>query len=389
MDLAEKNSRYMSEVELQKIAAEKKINVEKAAYYPTLDAQAIGPAGFPGSTNAVGVGGLMGSPYRDGPAAGLLAQQLIYDFGQTKHAVQEAKYNAQYSLENEKVTAYQVKQFALDTYYDCANFKTQRNVWKNLKKKSAMITKEADHFVKTGQRSVVDGYLSEAQTEQADTAVAFYNARMNEAIRELSIIMGVQTNSFSCPTLNSQLSKALQTQKSIDASAIILRAVAKSNAEKEKLARDKAEYYPKILLEASVGGMESARLVPQQNYAVGVGLDVPIFNMGVHTKIKREEALLIAQQDEISAREQSIQEMNQKYDETINASKVRLQYLAKELNLANKAFSTAEKRYFSLEGTLIDLREALNNLSRTQTEIHNTQARMLKATGDKALLNGT
>ncbi len=39
---------------------------------------------------------------------------------------------------------------------------------------SGIITKEAQHFVDTGQVSIVDKYLSKAQTEEAQTAQAFF-----------------------------------------------------------------------------------------------------------------------------------------------------------------------------------------------------------------------
>ena len=67
---------------------------------------------------------------------------------------------------------------------------------------------------------------------------------------------------------------------------------------------------------------------------------------------------------------------------------MKLRHLVYELDLGNEAFTVAKKRYFSLEGNLIDLRDAFKNLSRVRTEIEETTAKLFQATGAKVLLNG-
>ena len=90
----------------------------------------------------------------------------------------------------------------------------------------------------------------------------------------------------------------------------------------------------------------------------------------------------------IEATKQRLAEMNAKYDLVIHSSQTRLRHLDSEYALAKKAFNVAKNRYFSLEGELIDLREAFRNLARVETEREETRTRLLQASGSKTLLNG-
>jgi len=82
-------------------------------------------------------------------------------------------------------------------------------------------------------------------------------------------------------------------------------------------------------------------------------------------------------------------EVNAKYDEIIDASKARIEHLEREEKLAREGFAVAKNRYFKLQGNLVDLRDALRNLGRIETDMKDTQANLLEATGAKDLLNGS
>ncbi len=46
-----------------------------------LGGRAVDSWGFPGSSGYLGIGGLMGSPFRSGEAGGLVATDTLFDFG--------------------------------------------------------------------------------------------------------------------------------------------------------------------------------------------------------------------------------------------------------------------------------------------------------------------
>lgn len=389
MRLAEINSPRLSADRFREIASKKSIDIARSNYYPTLSLEAIDSTGFPGSSAGTDVTGLIGSPYRSGYGAGLVAQQTIYDFGRTYYDVEASKNEAEFSKQNTRVTTYEVKQLALQTFYDCAFFRTQRDTWGHLSKESGIITNEAQKFVNTGQRSIVDRYLSKAQTEEAQTAQAFFATRLKESVHELSVVMGVTDDSFSCPPLPNELTSALNPNTDMDSSPLLARALVGTKVAEARLKQQKAGFYPKIIAVASVGAMADARLVKKKEYAAGIGIVFPLLDLHTNGEVHRAQALASASEKELEAQKQYLGMMNAKYDEVIYSSQIRLQHLNYEFALANKAFNVAKKRYFSLEGELIDLREAFRNLARVETEIEDTRTKLLQAKGSKALLNGS
>ena len=83
LHLAEKNSQSIIEAQAKVFVRQKEIDIAKAPYYPILNMEALDSAGFPGSSEWLDIEGLVGSPFCKGPTAGLVAKQLIYDFGRT------------------------------------------------------------------------------------------------------------------------------------------------------------------------------------------------------------------------------------------------------------------------------------------------------------------
>jgi outer membrane protein TolC len=388
MRLAETNSPRLSAAQFHEIAAKKSVDIARSNYFPTLNVEGIDSRGFPGSSAGVEVTGLMDSPYRSGSSAGVVAQQTIYDFGRTYYDVEASKNEVEFRKQDTRVTLYEVKELALQTYYDCSFFRTQRDVWKHLSHESQIITREAQKFVNTGQRSIVDRYLSKAQTKEAQTAEAFFATRLDEAVHELAVIMGVQEGLYMCPTLPNKLTSALNPNTEMESSPLLSRAIANTKIANARLNQKKSGYYPKIVAVASGGTMEDSRFVNRQDYAVGIGIVIPIVDFHTTGEVHRAEALATASKKELDAQRQHLGIVNAQYDETIRSAQVRLNHLNAELSLANKAFDTAKKRYFSLEGELIDLREAFRNLVRVKTDIDGTRTKLLQASGSKALLNG-
>lgn len=388
MRLTELNSPKLSANRFYELAAYKSVDVARSNYFPTLNFEAIDSVGFPAS-NPVGVTGLMDSPYREGLAGGLVTKQIVYDFGRTFYDVQAACHETEFARQNTRVTLYQIKQLALRAFYECTFYNTQRLKWENLAKESAIITREATRFVDTGQRSIVDRYLSKAQTEEAQTAQAFYQAKLNEAVKRLAVIMAVPVDGFTCPILPKVLTPSLNPNQGYENSPLLARAVASSRIAKSRLQQEKAQLHPKIVAMASLGGMDKARLIGEKkDVAAGIGLIFPLVDLHASSEVQRAQALVTAKAREVEAERQYLGEANTQYDEIIQSSLVKLNHLRYEYELAVKGFRSAKDRYFALEGDLIDLREAWRNLARVEIEVDQTRVQYLQASGSKALLNG-
>ena len=145
--------------------------------------------------------------------------------------------------------------------------------------------------------------------------------------------------------------------------------------------------WPEIVTVASVGGMEKTRLIDKKDYAIGLGVIVPFYDLRVVGGIKRAKQVLAAKTQEIDAQVQYLEEMNAKYDTIINASLARLKRLQRELALSKEGFAIAKKRYFNLEGQLLDLREAFRDMAKASVDTEDTRANFLKGQGSKDLIN--
>jgi outer membrane protein TolC len=135
--------------------------------------------------------------------------------------------------------------------------------------------------------------------------------------------------------------------------------------------------------------MDESRLVNKRDYSGGFGVTMPIFEgYRIQSQIHQAQALAAQRDQDLNAVRLQLDELNAHYDEIINASRVQLDYLQKELEVADRAFELAKKRYYDFQGTLVDVREAVRNLERIQSEVIDIKADLLLALGSKALLNG-
>lgn len=388
LGLVEGHSPEFAASKFAQTAAERTIGIARSGYFPTLDFEAIDSTGFPASSGLTGVGGLMGSAYRSGAAYGVVAKETLWDFGRTSNAVSAAKHDADARKADVQVSLYQAQQEALQVYYSCARYRSLKDTWSLVSRESDVVDREVRRFVKTGQRSVVERYLVESQTQEAETAVADFSERLKKSIHLLSLLTGVTEKGLDCGALSDEDSPFLRAKKSAQ-SPLVLRAQAEAAAAQARADQARAGHMPRLVAVASAGEMEKSRFVPKQEYAAAGAVIFPLFD-GLKTTndVERSEALAMEKDRDLALARQRLDEINTHYDEVISSAKVRLQHLAEEQKLAEEGFTVAKKRYLAFQGSLVDLREALRNLARAKIQISDARAEYLQAVGAKTLING-
>lgn len=388
MAQAEQNSPRLKAARLEEKAAHEGVGAAQSAYSPSVAAEGIDSWGFPGSSGALGIGGLMGSSYRSGAAAGLLATDTLFDFGRTYFNVKTAQ-----QLEDLQRVGFQVDRYGVDldvlrTFYACSRFRSEHEVWDGLHGEIQLVANEVVKYVGTGQRSVVDKYLAQAQVEEARTNRNYFQSRMNSTVARLQLLTGSAEAGLSCPALPA-LGASIPVYGTGEENPYVRRSEAEVELAKSRLAERKSDYLPKIVGVASVGTMERVRLVNRADYSGGLGVILPLFDgLGTVRRVGEARATLDAKTQELGAVRLQMDETNARYDEIIDASKARIEHLEREQKLAEEGFSVAKNRYFKFQGTLVDLRDALRNIGRIETDLRDTQANLLEAEGSKALLNG-
>lgn len=382
----EKTSPALQALKFRAKASEAGVSVAKAGYLPSLSFEAIDSTGFASSSSYLGIGGLMGSPFRSGYAYGLVAKGTLWDFGRTSNNVAVSEKEVDLDKQDTVVQAQNLKVEVLESYYDCAQNNSEKNLWTELVSETQYILKEASHFVKTGQRSIVEKYLINSQMEEALTSKASYGERYKASHERLGILIGKKE--FTCPELSSEESPLKMRTNLFENNILVNRTKALADLAEARKERAKSSYLPELIAMGSLGNAEDTRLVgSQQNYSASIGFVFPLFDGKTSAEVERANAQVAQYHQEVASSQQAVDDMNAKFDEVITSEQVKLEHLKKEFAIADEGYKIAKKRYFTLQGTLVDLREALRNWARTKSEIYNSRAALLKATGKKSLLN--
>ncbi len=376
---------------LQGVAAQSRIDVARAAFLPTVNLEAVETTGFPGSTADLHLSGLVASPFRQGAAAGISATVPIWDFGRTSNAVDAAQHEAKVREEAANYERYRVYQTAMSLFYQCALFRDTKESWTELAADARLVRDVTMQFVKKGQRSIVERYLVDSEVERAQTQISVNDERQKMEINELSILTGLPAASLTCPHLPASNQALTVFRGEPIGNPIIRQAEESAKAAHARVSQARADYLPKLIATAGLGAVQDVRLIPdRQIYALGVAIVLPIFE-GFRTNSQVDEASALAASAEkaLESRKLQIAELNARYDKLIRASNVSLIHLRDEFNLAKQGFQTAKRRYFNLEGGVVDVREAFSNLSRTQIELLIELDNYLESSAAKAILNGT
>ncbi|MDR3606807.1 MAG: TolC family protein [Oligoflexia bacterium] len=394
LDLGQAYSPGLKAARSRESQAHSDIGIAKSTYYPSVSAQAIDSAGFPGSTAVLRVGGLMGSPYRSGLGAGVVFTQILTDFGRTHYGVTASEFAEERQKQDTEVTRYQVDQEIIEAYFNCTLNQAQIDIWTSLAKDADVVAKEVNHFVQTGQRSIVDRYLAETQLEEAQTAIADFRAREDVSKKRLAVLIGTPTTTesapptFACPSVLS-LDRRLGLLGSDAPNPFVSRAEKDLKSAQAQLDQAKADHLPVLVGTGSAGYLQDERLVNRADYSLGIGISIPLFEgFKISENVKRTAALAQEKDFTLTASRLFVDDYNQRYDETILAAATRLEHLETELKLARKAFDIAKKRYFAFQGDLLDVRAALSNLTRVLVDQNNTRAQYLQFKGFKEVLNG-
>ena len=386
------NSPALKGAELNSKAAEQEIGVKQAGYFPKLEFDAIDSTGFPGATGLMGVGGLMGSPYRSGASAGFVATANLYDFGRTSGRVAEAKSELALTKVGESLTEQNIKEEALNHLIACTYWASLEGNIGSLVEESKMVENEVKRYVRTGQRSSVESYLVESQTEEIRTELADSGSRKKDELKALGILMA-KGGGYDCPTFDTlnltQVSEVSVADARLENIPLIEQGDANLKVAEIRLGIAKADFYPELVGIASIGALENARLVNKQDYSLGIGLRFPLFE-GLKTMHEVHKAQ--AEVDARSAFLDSVKEQfvlaNQSFDQKIRSAQIRLDHLKAEHELADKSLRLAKQRYSSFQGSLIDLRESLRNQLRVLNQENEAKRDFFLAEMQKAVYLG-
>ena len=389
IDLAQMKDHRTEAAHAKEQVVEANASIKSSAYLPSLHLQAIDSTGFPGSSSSLGLGGIINSPFRSGAGVDVVLKQNLWDFGRTSGAIEVANRN----LESQKVAsrelASQLAREASSAYFACVQAKSALNYWIEIEGQAKTIAAEAEKFVKTGQKSIIEKYLSKSQLdeftrkrEDARNDLKFATAYLNQLAQN-------PDHDLDCSSLTDLHRTDFSIGEKIELNSTYARVASDKNAADATVKLSKADYYPKLIGVGSAGLFAQSRLVNKQDYALGIGLEFPLFEGGVtRAKVHQAESARAQKEYELLAQTDEIKKTNLFYNQKIEAERQKIQSVTQELEEARTAYRLAHSRYFDLQGTLVDLRETMKFLLSTQIESTQARVNFLKYNVEKAIFNG-
>ena len=331
----------------------------KGKYFPHLSLEAIDTKGFAASSSTLHVGGLMGSAYRSGWAAGVIVDQTVYDFGRISSVLEGVK--AEKGLQEARLASEKVKFLSLlgRLYLSCARARTVQNQNTRLMSWLEMILKESSQFTKTGQRSVIDNALVKMEmnelTVEQNELKKFQASLADEMKLYLSSANG-------CQSLSTLWKEPIPQDLTVEPPHLLLAKAEKKSSE-SLLEGAKSNQLPSINLVGSLGEMEDVRLVKKEDYSVGVAIIFPVWNGGEdHHREKAYQRKLDYNEQVLKQAELEFSNELKSRKDQLDRDKETLAAIEKDLELGRNTMQLASRRYRQLQGPLVDVRDAFKSL---------------------------
>ncbi|HEX7674305.1 MAG TPA: TolC family protein [Bdellovibrio sp.] len=342
-------------------------------YMPHLSADVIDSSGMPGSTSSLHVGGLMGSPYRKGLGAGVIWDQLLYDFGRTDSLLKKYKADADVAEARLAKEKYEFVARLSSLYLGCAHDRAQISSDNHLIQLGELIARETSKMTDTGQKTIVDRSLTKIDLD--DLKLELFDLKESLARNNSEMKLYNPGQDLLCSELSEALAQDSYSDLKVKPPEVLL-ARASHNSAQALMESASAEQKPLLSATGSYGYLQDDRLVSKEDYSVGVGLTFPFYNGGEDRHKEAAYHLLAQAQDkELQFAMTEFKVHIDKLDSRIAQLKSDLRSFETQSNDAEKTMKVALNRYLHLQGNLVDVRESFKRL-------RSAEAGRLKVTED-------
>jgi outer membrane protein len=370
--VALRNHPRIASAELAAQASGYVVKQVRSAYFPTLSGNVTGVGTEHGSV--LSAGNVTTSSIYSRQASGVVANQLVTDFGRTASLEQSAKLRNASQNQNITNTRAQVLAEVQETYYRALASESILKVARATLDLRRVTLRQVGALAQSSLRSTVD--VSFAQVNESQAELDLFRAE-NDATASharLSAAMGYDrdqpfllTDEPLPPALDPNVDGLIAQAKRErpDLAALRLNQEALDRyAEAEKRLRN-----PTINI-AAVAGVAPIRddRLPESYSAAGVNVNIPLLNGGLF-KARREEAESRAAAAAKDAQDLSLLIARDVQVAWLNANDTfrRLDVTARMVAQANEALRLAQARYDNALGSIVELNQA--QLNQTSAEI--------------------
>lgn len=344
---------------------------QRSAYQPSVYGSFTGVGADSGSR--IAAGGLNNPVVYNRLGSGLTVNQMITDFGRTNSLVESSKLRAQAQDQATITTKAQVLLATDRAYFNLLRSQALLKVAQQTVDARQLIVDQVSALAKAQMRSTLDVSFAEVNLSDARLQLAGTQNDVNAAQADLATAMGIPgQRSFTVEEMpmpemlpdrvEPLLRDALQNRPELADLRLQQEAAA------EFIKAEKALMYPSIGIAGTAGLVPTGQeVVPGRYGAIGLNVNVPIFNGGLF-KARRTEAELRAK-----AASKNVSDLANRV-----ARDVRVAYLnaatayervgltARLLQQAQLALDLAQTRYDLGLSSIVELSQAQLNLTGAQ-----------------------
>jgi outer membrane protein len=376
--LALKNNPQISVAKLTALASQQVTREARSALWPTAVADLTGVDSRENSR--ITAGALNNPIIYQRAAVGAAVSQLISDFGHTTSLISSANFSAKAEKENVIATEEQIRLAADQAFYGALQAHSVTKVAEQTVNARQTVAEQIQALFKSKLKSQLDLSFANVNLSQAKLLLLDAQNNENAALTALSAVLGYSTlqnfqlvedtTPLTPPPANVDdlISEALAKRPELLALDFDYQSARKfQTAERDLL-------FPTIRAAGAVGDTPVRNPVLSNWYgAVGVNVEIPIFN-GFLYSAKAREASLRAQ-----AVNDRLLDLRNRISRDVRTSWLsastafnRLSVAQELLEQSNLALDLAQTRYKLGLGSIVELTQA--QLQQTQAEISNAQA---------------
>ncbi len=369
--IALRNHPRIASAELAAQASGFAVQEARSAYYPTLSGNVTGVGTEHGSV--LSAGAVTTSSIYSRQSSGLVANQMISDFGRTANLTKSAQLRNQSQTQNVVNTRAQVLIAVQQSYYRALAAQSVLKVAQATLDLRRVTLRQVTALAQSALRSTVDVSFAQVNESQAELDLFHAENDATASHSELAAAMGYDHDQpFSLsdeplpPALEPNVDALIQQadRERPDLASLELNQQALDRlAEAEKDLRN-----PTVSI-AAVAGVAPVRdpRLPETYSAAGMNISIPILNGGLF-KARREEAEARAAAAAKDVQDLLVQVARDVRVAWLNANDAfrHLDVTARMVAQANEALRLAQARYDAALGSIVELNTAQLNQTAAQ-----------------------
>jgi outer membrane protein len=376
--LALKNNPQISVARLTALASHQVTREVRSSLWPTATGNLTGVDSK--GNSRITAGGLNNPIIYERAAAGVWVSQLITDFGRTTNLVSSANLAAKAEDQNAAATKEQILLAVDQAFYGTLQAQAVLTVAQQTVSARQNVTDQVEALFKSKLRSELDFSFANVNLAQAKLLVLDAENNENGALATLSMILGYSrtqtfqlvedTTAIAAPSSNVDdlISQALAARPEILSLEFLEQSAQKFHTAERDL------FLPNIRAMGAVGDTPVRDPVLSNWYgAVGVNVEIPLFNGFLYTARSRESSLRAqAAHDRLVDLRNRISRDVRTGWLNANTAYARLSVTQQLLDQSNLALDLAQTRYRLGLSSIVELSQA--QLQQTQAQISNAQA---------------